>query len=76
MKIQNLVKTTSSGLALFLMLNIMVGRAAANEMSSAVETAMAGDIGYRTIAAAEFRSATGVSGASDQATGTPETTDQ
>ncbi len=43
MKIQNLVKTIPSGLALLILLNIMVGRAAANETSSAAETTMAGD---------------------------------
>ncbi len=43
MKIQDLVKTTPSGLALFILLIIMVGRAAANEQTSAAESAMAGD---------------------------------
>jgi hypothetical protein len=43
MKKQYLVKTTPNGLALFILINIMVGRAAANEVSSAAETAMAGD---------------------------------
>jgi hypothetical protein len=52
MKKQYLVKTTPSGLALFILINIMVGRAAANEVSNATETAMAGD----TAASAAVRS--------------------
>ena len=43
MKKRNLVKTMPGGLALFILINILVGRAAANELSSAAETAMAGD---------------------------------
>ena len=43
MKIQNLVKTAPSGLALFILISITVGRAAANEMSSATETEIAGE---------------------------------
>ena len=52
MKKQYLVKSTPSGLALFILINIMVGRAAASELSSAAETTMAGD----TAASAAVRS--------------------
>ena len=43
MKNQYLVKTTPSGLALLILVNVMVGRAAASEQTSAAETAMTGD---------------------------------
>ncbi len=52
MKKRNLVKTMPSGLALFILINILAGRAAANELSNAAETAMAGD----TAAAAAIQS--------------------
>ncbi len=43
MKNQTLVRLTPCGLALFILINIMMGRAAANELSSAAETPVAGD---------------------------------
>ncbi len=52
MKKQCLVKTTPSGFALFILINIMVWPAAANELSRAAETAIVGD----TTASAAVRS--------------------
>ena len=43
MKKQYLVRTTLSGLALFILINVMVEWAAADELSSAATTAMADD---------------------------------
>ena len=43
MKKRNLVRTTLSGLALFILINVMVERAAADELSSAATAAMADD---------------------------------
>ena len=52
MKKQCLVKTTPSGFALFILINIMVWPAAANELSRAAETEIVGD----TTASAAVRS--------------------
>ena len=43
MKKQTLVRPTPSGLALFILINIIVGRAAANDLSSDAESAIADD---------------------------------
>jgi len=43
MKKQYLVRTTLSGLALFILINVMVERAAADELNSSAATAMADD---------------------------------
>ncbi len=43
MKKQYLVRTTLSGLALFILINVTVERAAADELNSSAATAMADD---------------------------------